>query len=71
MKYEIVTANSITELVEGVNIAIGKGWHPVGGIAIHNACEAPYSNHQSVVTRLAAQAMVKDEKRTVLNLLRE
>jgi hypothetical protein len=32
-KYEVVTAMSLKDMIETVNIKIQEGWQPIGGIA--------------------------------------
>lgn len=49
--YEIVSAQTIVELVNRVNHAINKGWSPQGGVS-----SLKYSNGESLIF----QAIVKN-----------
>ena len=34
MKYQIISATSISDLIERVNKVISQGWKPPGGVAV-------------------------------------
>jgi len=53
-EYNVITANSSSELAQKVNMAINLGWQPIGGVSI-----ATLIKSDGVTTYFLGQAMGK------------
>lgn len=57
-QYAIVTHHSANALVSGVNSAIEKGWHPIGGVS-HMRLKIGGNQYDHVEREYWSQAMIK------------
>ncbi len=51
MEYEVITANTVADLVQTVELLTRGGWEPIGGVAVSNPSATRTQWAQAMIRR--------------------